>query len=299
MDDDIVSKYKKAGKIAAKVRDLAAGMVKPGVRLLDVAETAEAKIRELGGYPAFPINISLNDIAAHYTPGISDASVFSETDVVKIDVGAHVDGYIGDTAMTVCLDKDKEPLFSAARAALKAALDMVEPGAKISEIGQTIQAEIESFGFKPISNLTGHGLDQFNVHAKPAMPNIKTRSAGTLEAGMCVAIEPFATDGRGAIKEGGRLEIFSYYRERPVRLPAARKILKMSQNTFKGMPFATRWIKGIPQLVVESSLRKLADCEAVATYPILREIGGGIVAQAEHTIIVSDKPVVTTKTSKF
>lgn len=293
--EESLGKLLAAGKIAASARSYAASLVKPGASLLVLAESVEAYIRKEGGSPAFPVNISLNSVAAHATPSKGETTVFSETDVVKVDVGVHVDGYIADTAVTVCLDTQYADLKKAAENALEQAIKIAKPGVNTSEIGAVIQSAIESKGFKPVSNLTGHGLDRYIVHDHPTIPNIAMKGHDVLEEGQLIAIEPFATDGAGAIREGSSCTIFSFAERKGVRLPAAKKILDMAEKQFSGLPFATRWIPGIDGALLQASLNQLLQLRAIEGYPVLKEVGEGVVAQAEHTVVVSGKPIVITQ----
>ena len=101
MDDDVYDKYRQAGKIAADARDYGIKSIKPGVKLLEIANNVEQRIKDNGADISFPVNISINELAAHYSPRHDDTLVFNKGDVVKLDVGSHVDGYIADTAVTV------------------------------------------------------------------------------------------------------------------------------------------------------------------------------------------------------
>lgn len=292
MEKEIIEKYKKAGEIAKTVREEGKKLVKPGVKILEVAEKVESRIKELGGIPAWPINISINDIAAHYSPLQDDATEIKEEDVVKLDIGVAVEGYIADTAVTIALsDKDKK-LVEAAEKALEEAIKMVKPGREVNEISAKIEEVIKSFGLDPIINLTGHGLDKFIVHAEPRIPNYKSNYSHILEEGEVIAIEPFATYGRNYIKEEDEDRGATYYlvQEKPCRMMEARKIIKQMKER-QGMPFSERWIN-IKGIKLKLAMKELKDKGCIETYRILR--GDAKISQAEHTIIVLDKPIVTT-----
>src|SRR3989344_3893180 len=139
----------RAGKIASEVREYSKKVVKPGANILKIAESLEKMIFEKGGIPAWPVNVSINEIAAHYTPIANEKCVLTEKDIVKVDVGVHIDGHIADTATTISLDKDLQNISDAAEKALKEAIKIATPGAKIGEIGAVIEQIINSFGLKP------------------------------------------------------------------------------------------------------------------------------------------------------
>ncbi|MAE13642.1 type II methionyl aminopeptidase [Candidatus Woesearchaeota archaeon] len=285
---------RKAGMIAGKALKFAGKMIKPGVKLLDVSEAAEQKVMDLGGSPGFPAQTSRNEIAAHYCPKFNDDAVYKEGDCVKLDVGVEVEGFIGDTALSVDLGGWKE-LVQASRDALNAAIKEVRPGVVTSQIGRKIEEAIQSHGFEPVRNLSGHGLGNYDVHTKPSIPNYDTKSKIELEENQAIAIEPFATTGGGKIHESGDAEVFMQTGMHRSRSVTTRRVLGKI-NSFNGLPFAKRWLVGIfgegrVNLAFQEMLRE----GSLRGFPPLPEVGGGIVSQAEHSLIVKDRPVVTTK----
>ncbi|HMK48030.1 MAG TPA: type II methionyl aminopeptidase [Methanocella sp.] len=290
-DADVLDKYREAGRILRTVREAAALRVKKGEKMLDVANAIEADIKASGAQPAFPVNISLDDEAAHDTPGPDDERVF-EDHIVKLDIGVHVDGYIADTAITVDLKGDAN-LVKASEKALEEAIKIIRAGVTTAEIGEVIERTIDGFDLKPVYNLTGHGLERFVQHAPPPIPNKRTGHGITLEAGQVIAIEPFATDGVGIVNEGELVEIFGITSLKPVRMPAERDMLKAIQS-FNDLPFARRWVSG--QKRADATLNSLMRMGIIHSYPVLVEERGGMVSQAEHTLIVTeDGCEVTTK----
>ena len=281
MDADIIEKYRTAGRILSQVLAQAGPRVKTGASLLDVAEFVEEAIKSKGGQPAFPCNISLDRIAAHYTPAPADPSTFGEN-MVKLDIGVHVDGYIADAAITVDLGGHAK-LVEASRAALDAALETIGPGIDTADIGKTIEETIAGYGYRPVYNLTGHGLSRYQAHDHPAIPNRAMEKGTVLKPGDVIAIEPFATDGPGRISEGPVNEIYGLSGSRPVRLPAARLLLKEIMDKYRTLPFARRWLKGDR---AEYALMQLLRSGAVHRYPVLWETEGALVSQAEHTVLI-------------
>jgi methionyl aminopeptidase len=288
----VLDKYRGAGRILAEVRDGVVELVKEGGSLLAVAEFVENSMREKGGEPAFPCNISRNEEAAHSTPSIDDKAVFGR-DLVKIDLGVHIDGYIGDSAVTVDLSGECEGLVNAAEAALHEAIKIIRDGVSTSEIGELIDNTIRAQGYKPVVNLSGHGIERYKTHTKPTIPNIKHREGEILKENNVVAIEPFATDGTGKVIEHGSAEIFSLIKAKPVRSREAKKLLDEIRK-YQGLPFAKRWL---PRERLDLALRTLKSTRGVLReYPVLREEGMGLVSQAEHTVIVKkDGCEVTTR----
>jgi len=292
-DAEQYEKCREAGEILAQVRDEAAERVEVGASHLEIAEWAEAKIRDLGGEPAFPVNISIDEEAAHATPERDDDETFGE-ELVNLDIGVHVDGWLADTAVTVDLSGHDE-LTQASAEALDAALEVAGPGVDVGEIGAAVEDVIDGYGLNPVVNLTGHGLGHWEQHTAPNIPNRAVSQGATLEAGDVVAIEPFATDGRGKVQEGADEEIFSLEREGSVRNRQARQVLQQITEEFKTLPFAARWLDSSRS---EMALRRLEQQGIVHGYPVLKEEDGKFVSQKEHTVIVTDDGVEVTTRSR-
>ena len=239
----------------------------------------------------FPSTCHLNEDAAHDTASSGDTRILAKGDVAKLDLGVQVDGYIADTATTIDLGTNSL-LVEASRQALEAAISRIRPGVPVGDLGMAVQAEIESRGYRPISNLTGHGLDQYVLHRSPTIPNIGIKGGVILEEGMVFAIEPFATTGSGHVMEKTRREIYSQISPKPVRIPAGRAILEQIKDR-RGLPFARRWLN---EKRLDLALPTLIRSQVLHVYPVLSDIPGSLVSQAEHTIIVTaDGCIVTTR----
>lgn len=296
LDEDAISKLIKAGRIAKEVRERAERYVKPGLNVVDLALFIENAIREQGGEPAFPVNIGINEVAAHYTPVPEDTLIIPDNSVVKIDIGVHVDGYIADTAFTVSFNPAFEGLVEATREALTKAIEVVKLGVRASEIGDVIEKTIKSSGYKPIKNLSGHSISRFTIHSGVTIPNYHDVLARhRLEEGV-YAIEPFATNGAGLVKE---IDLVTIYSLRPARRvpPAAKPFYDLVMGSRRSLPFALRWYaKNKTELrELERVLTILKSSNVVHEYPVLVEKDRGIVAQFEHTIVLlRDEVVVTT-----
>lgn len=286
MEEKVLRYYKRVEKISNSVIGYAKRIDFSGRKILSIAEEIENVIRALGGKPAWPVNISINETAAHFTPGRDDKTVVNEGDLVKLDIGVHVDGYIWDQAFTICVGSKSHPLIDASNKAVKEAVKLVKPGVKICELSEVIENSIVNSGFSPVRNLTGHFLKRYDIHAKPSIPNVKNTNQLELKAGDVIAIEVFVTDGSGWVRESEPVMIYQYKEDKSVRLPEARKILELAKTKFEKLPFTSRWIKDISPIRVEMALRQLTDAGAVRRYPPLKEESGGLVAQTEVTLIV-------------
>lgn len=294
MKPDVEEKYIQAGKIASEVREASKEIVKPGVKLFDIAESLEKMIHDKGGEPAFPLNLSLNELAAHYTPYKGDETIVKSDDVIKVDLGVHIDGYVADTAHTISFNPEYNKLSESTKAALDNAIALIKPGALLSDISTKIEETIKSFGFNPVRNLTGHGLERFHLHAEPSVPNIAFRSDYRLKENQVIAIEPFATPGEGRVKETEPILIFMMLEDKPVRNQDARTIIKFAQQ-FNGLPFAERWVPLDSLFRTRIALRELREKGVLYDYAPLKEVSNGVVSQHEHTVIVKDESIVTTQ----
>jgi methionyl aminopeptidase len=293
MDKEIYEKYKLAGVIAAEARDYGLNLIKQDVGLLDVANKVESKILDSGAKLAFPVNISINDIAAHYSPKHDENSIFKKGDVVKLDVGAHVDGYIADTAVTVEIGTNKyDDMIKAVDDALDTAISLIKPGVNLSELGRSVQKTVDSYGFKSIDNLTGHSLQRYTLHSGmtiPSVPDMLNKSKPKKDD--AIAIEPFVTNGVGHVKSGAGSNIYlcqpSPKLFKLIRDKNSKIMFSKIKNKFGTLPFAQRWFENMfPNNPI--ILRKLQFQGAIKHYPQLIEAKKGIVTQKEHTVIVTE-----------
>ena len=301
MEPDVLDKYLHAGEVAAEVRESVRDVVDEGAKLIDICEWVEERIRKLGAEPAFPCNISVNEVAAHYTSPPGDERVIPPGALVKVDIGAHVDGYIADTATTICLDPTKERLVRAAEAALEAALRTAGPRVRISKVSSAIEKAIKVHGCRPISNLTGHSLARYTIHAGVSIPNVAHHGLRRLQPGQAYAIEPFVTEpwAAGFVVEGPETNIFRLANMK-AKSKLARELLELIHQHFKTLPFCERWLWRLAsRKQYEGAWRELLATGAVMGYPVFIERSNCPVAQAEHTIVVlGDKCLITTLPQK-
>lgn len=291
MDEEIRNKYFKAGEIAALARDKGVEKVKPGVSLLEITTYIESLIYSNNAKPAFPVNLARNHIAAHFTPNPKNTQVFGEGDLVKIDVGAHIDGYIADTAVTIEVGTDNHSsLCDASKEALKQAILMMKPGVSLSKIGETVEKTITSYGFKPIENLTGHSLNRFHLHAGLSIPNVPSMNLlKKPHVDDVIAIEPFATDGYGRVISGKGSNIYLAHASgslRGLREKRSKLQIKRIKKEFNSLPFAFRWCEKLFSNA-DVSIQRLTYLGLLHHFPQLIEQNKGMVSQKEHTVIVT------------
>jgi len=285
----------KAGKIVSEIKQWVRPQVKKGIPLIEIAELIENKIFELGGEIAFPVNLSINEHAAHYTPAYNDETLAHG--LLKVDFGVEINGWIADNSFSVDLENSdlNKNLIKASREALEKVEEILSSKTKFGEIGRIIEKTINSHEFNPIANLSGHSMDQYDLHSGINVPNIGNNSGIEFGEGL-YAIEPFATNGKGLVHDGRKGNIYILKNEKNTRSPIGREILEFIKNNYGDLPFASRWIiKKFGQKAM-ISLFQLERDGIIYQYPILTEEKGKIVSQAENTFLIEkDKVINTTK----
>ncbi len=286
-----------SGKIAARVLSEIRNEIEPGKRIIKICALAESKIKEYGGRPAFPFNVSINHIAAHSTSPRGDKSEIPEFGLVKLDVGVVVDGYIADTASTLDLDGTLEGFVASTEEALTEAIEMMQPGTNLGEVGKRIERVIKEFGLRPIKNLSGHNLKRNRLHAGKIVPNYNMRTSDTIEVGEYYAIEPFATSGTGTVIDSEYVYIFGNTGlDKPLE-GTTEKLRKYLRKQYGPFPYALRWIgTGNREIDVVDEIKKLLKERAIRGFPIQIEKKSRPVSQSEHTVYISESgPLILTR----
>jgi methionyl aminopeptidase len=288
LSDEAIEKWRRAGKITKQARDLACSLAVPGAKLEDVAEKVEGFIRKEGAKPAFPLNLSSDFWAAHYTPDIGDARTFAAGQVYKVDIGAHVDGYPADSAATVEVGGSRtyQQLVRASKEALAAGVETIGPDLNLSKVGEAIERTIQAYGLKPIHNLTGHLISRNLLHAGKSVPNVATKTSEVAKAGEVFAIEPFATSGAGEVVNGAPGNIYRFQGRRKVKDPDAAVLMAAIEEQHPSLPFAARWCKGLCK-DPKKSVKLLRSAGVLYAYPVLVERDEGWVSQHEHTVLIT------------
>lgn len=285
MDSEIREALFRAGKVSKEARERAAELVHDGGLLRDLAEEVEDLMARRGFRPAFPTCISIDQVAAHYSPTHDDDLRFRRGNVVKLDLGAQLDGWIADTAVTVEIEtRNWTGLVRGSELALQTAIEAVHAGVPTRAIGEGISRAIESHGYRPIRNLTGHTIERYLLHAGKSVPNIP-HGHDILREGEVVAIEPFASSGAGQVDGRRTGNIYRVVRTKPLKQSELNDFLQLLSTEFKTLPFAERWAHRVEPRA-PALLNAIVRTGAVMTYPALLDIQGGIVSQTEHTMIV-------------
>ena len=295
MDKEEKEKILQAGKILSQVKKYAREIIKPGEYLNEIANKIEDKIHELGGRVAFPTNLSIDKIAAHYTPSYDDEN--TARGLLKVDIGVHVDGYIADSAFSLDLEEkgskeseQNQNLINSANAALESAGSTLAAGVELREIGRVVEKTMKEYDTTPITNLTGHEIEQYDLHAGLAIPNYDNESSEKITLGL-YAIEPFATEknASGKVKEGKLSGIYILTDDKKPRSQTARQVLDFIIEEYYTLPFCSRQIVRVLGTRALIGLRELERNGNLHHFPQLIESSGQKVAQAEHTFLVEEQ----------
>ena len=291
-DEESLEKFRLSGKILCETREEMKLFVREKMPIIQVCEKAEKLIRSKGGKPAFPCNVSINEVAAHYTSPPNDDRKIPEKSVVKVDLGVQVDGYVTDTAFTACFNPDHKKMADTAEYALKTAIENIHGEMATSRIGSIIENAIKNRGFKPISNLTGHSVGRYLIHAGTSIPNVQQLSLNKVKTGEVYAIEPFVTvpEADGHVEDGTEVTIFRLVKEKSLKNPYAKQLLKHIQGNFKTLPFAERWLNDVvPKERHFEAFKELIQSRTVMGYPVFIEASRKPVTQAEHTVLITEE----------
>jgi methionyl aminopeptidase len=290
-DKEELEKFRQSGRILRETREELRSFVKEDMPLIDICEKVEGTIRAKGGKPAFPCNVSINEIAAHYTSPPGDKSTIPEGSTVKVDLGVQVDGYVTDTAFTVPFSFEGRAMTTTAELALKAVIESIHGDMGLSNIGALVETTIKNRGFRPISNLTGHSVGRYLIHAGTSIPSVSGFSPYKVRSGEVYAVEPFVTlpDAIARVDDTPQVTIYRLLKTKATKTDAAKKLLKYIENNFRTLPFAERWIIGVvPSEQHKSAFKELLASKAVMGYPVFMEASLKPVAQAEHTLLIKE-----------
>lgn len=290
-DREELEKFRLSGKILRETREEMRSYVEENMRCIDVCEKTEDLIREKGGKPAFPTNVSINEVAAHYTSPPGDTSTIPPGATVKVDLGVHVDGYVTDTAFTVAFNPEGKAMTATAELALKTVIDNIHGDMNLGNIGSLAETTIKNRGFRPISNLTGHSVGRYLIHAGTSIPSVSGYNPHKVKAGEVYAIEPFVTspDAIARVDDSPQKTIFRFQKAKSLKTAEAKKLAKYIETNFRTLPFAERWTIGV--LTKEkhaAAFKELVKSKSVMTYPVFVEASRKPVAQAEHTLLIKE-----------
>ena len=299
MENKEIESYIEAGKISKEIKKFAKEIIKPKMKLIDIADAIDKKILELGGEFAFPVNLSLNEIAAHYTPSPDDETIAEG--ILKVDIGVAVDGYIADTAISIDLTENKRfsEMIALNEEILKNATEKIRTKIKICDIGDSCQNTLEKWNsendesFSIIKTLSGHSLGKDQIHAGITISNYRNDNKHILDD-IAFAIEPFVTTGVGDIYEGRPGGIYVLQSDRNVRDKDAREILKFIKEKFETRPFCMRWLINENLKRIKFNIKMLINEGIIHEYPLLIEKSKMPVSQFENTFLITDGRIIKT-----
>jgi methionyl aminopeptidase len=290
-DKEELEKFRLSGRILRETREEMKTHVHENMLIIEVCEKVEGLIRAKGGKPAFPCNVSINEVAAHYTSPPNDTMRIPEGSTVKVDLGVQVDGYVTDTAFTASFNPEGRSMANTAEQALKTAIENIHGDMALGKIGGLIETTIKNRGFKPISNLTGHSVGRYLIHAGTSIPNVAQVSLTKVKTGEVYAIEPFVTlpDAVGRVDDSPQTTIYRLLKAKSVKNEYAKRLLKYIEANFRTLPFAERWLNGVvPKEQYHAAFKELLASKAIMGYPVFVEVSKKPVAQAEHTVLIKD-----------
>ncbi|MEM0471221.1 MAG: type II methionyl aminopeptidase [Candidatus Anstonellales archaeon] len=283
---------KKCMSIYRKILDEIDSIVIIDVNVRDICESIEEIIINEGYDVAFPVNVSINEIAAHSTASFREHRTVAEDDLVKIDFGYITETGIVDNAISINLSGKHKELIEATKESVDKAIAMIKPDVTIDEVSGLIQDHLSNRGFKPISNLTGHRISEHIIHDEPSVPAVRDGNQYRFKVGDRFAIEVFATypDGSGVVVDTKKIEIFSLIDFNKSRVPrSSLRVYEHILNNYRALPFAKRWLASVfGETVTNMSLRELYLNDFLDVYPELKEKNGKVVAQYERTILVEE-----------
>ncbi|KAL5336292.1 MetAP 2-2 [Aspergillus crustosus] len=320
-DDALLDNYRKAAEIHRQVRKWTRDNVKPGQGLTDIAVDIEDGVRALldnaGLDPGdslksglgFPTGLALNNCVAHYTPNPGQKEIILQSkDVMKVDFGVHINGWIVDSAFTMSFDSVYDNLLAAVQDATNTGLKNAGIDVRISDVSAAIQEAMESyeveiegktFPVKAVRNLSGHDIKQYRIHGGKSIPFIKNSDQTKMEEGEIFAIETFGSTGRGYTEDDMGVYGYgkSYDAPSHVSLPlaSARSLWKTINQNFDTIVFCRRYLDRLGLERYLAGMNSLVQHGVVDVYAPLVDIKGSYSAQFEHTVLLreSNKEVIS------
>ncbi|KAK4191492.1 putative methionine aminopeptidase [Podospora australis] len=310
LNSDFLNDYRHAAEAHRQTRQWAQKNIKPGQTLTEIANGIEDSVRALVGHQGleegdaqiagmgFPTGLSINHCAAHYTPNAGNKMVLQQDDVMKVDIGVHVNGKIVDSAFTLAFNPRYDPLLEAVKAATNEGIKHAGIDARLGEIGGYIQEVMESYEIeldgttypiKSIRNLNGHTILPYSIHGTKSVPIVKSNDQTKMEEGDVFAIETFGSTGNGYVHEEGEVSHYARRSDAPkvdLRLSSAKSLLNVINKNFGTLPWCRRYLDRLGQEKYLLGLNNLVQNGIVEAYPPLVDKKGSYTAQFEHTILI-------------
>ncbi|KAH8432449.1 uncharacterized protein LDX57_010085 [Aspergillus melleus] len=313
-DETFFNDYRKAAEIHRQVRRWTQETARPGQSLTDIAVGIDDGVRALldnaGLEPGsclksglgFPTGLSLNNCVAHWTPNPGQKDVILDrSDVMKVDFGVHINGWIVDSAFTMSFDPTYDNLLAAVKDSTNTGIKNSGVDVRISDVSAAIQEVMESyeveiggktFPVKPVRNITGHNIKAYQIHAGKSVPFIKTKDQTKMEEGEVFAIETFGTTGRGVLYDGPGVYGYGKSYSAPSKitssLASARSLYKTINDNFGTIVFCRRYLERLGVQRYLAGMNDLVNKGVVDVYEPLIDTPGSYSAQFEHTILLGE-----------
>lgn len=325
INSEFLSDYRQAAEAHRQTRQWAQKNIKPGQTLTEIANGIEDSVRALVGHQGleegdakvagmgFPTGLNLNHIAAHYSPNAGNKMVLQQDDVMKVDIGVHVNGRIVDSAFTMAFNPQYDNLLTAVKEATNAGVKEAGIDVRVGDLGGIIQEVMESYEVeiggtsypvKAIRNLNGHSINHYSIHGSKSVPIVKSNDTTKMEEGDVFAIETFGSTGNGYVRDEGEVSHYALRGDASkvdLRLSSAKSLLNVIKKNFGTLPFCRRYLDRLGQekyllgvcgskvssfgarmLTLISQLNSLVANGIVEAYPPLVDKKGSYTAQFEH-----------------
>lgn len=299
-------------------------IVKPNISLKSISSLIEEKIREEVNYDsknplnagiAFPVGLSLNNCAAHYTPNYyEDDIILKSSDILKIDYGVHVKGTIIDSAFTMHFDNKYDQFIDISKKLTNYAVSLCGPDAVLGDIGKDIEEYISSkeieidgkiYQLRTMSDLSGHAISKYEIHAGKAVPNIGINYLLRMKANEYYAVEPFITTGEGKtiLKDSNsHFMMNKNYKmyDKKIEDHDEKFVYNLIDNNYSTLPFCQKWLYEHNNTYnYDNILKKLEKKKILQSYPPIYDIDGSIISQFEHTIFIKENGIINLTSNDF
>ena len=310
----------KAAQNHKKISKNIINTIKPGTSLKNIAylienhikeETKNQNTSEINYGIAFPVGLSLNNCAAHFTPNFNDPDIIlTENDLIKIDFGVHKNGVIIDSAFTLHFNEKYDEFIKISKdltnfAVSQCGVDVIlgELGAEIEDYIKNTEIYIDNklFKLKTMEDLSGHLIRPYEIHAGKAVPNIAINYPVRMCEHEFYAIEPFITTGNGKsiLKKPNSHYMIPKNNHEKINNDSTRNLYDSLYKNYKTLPFCSRWLYETNLIDSDNLLEKMVENKILNSYPPIYDIDDSLISQFEHTIFIKSNGVINLTKNEF